>query len=78
MLKIAFVVIEIALLIVLGVLLWQIGKFLRDKSIPDDEPLGEERVEYLTKRIDLLKITFIAMFIVQLLHIIWRIIKFLQ
>lgn len=76
--NLAFIIIEIILLIALGVLLWQVWKFLHDKNIPDDEPLGKERVEYLTKRIDLLKITFIAMFIVQLLHIIWRIIKFLQ
>ena len=38
-------------LIIIGVLLWQIWRFLHNKDIPDDEPLGKERTKYITRRL---------------------------
>ena len=42
---------QIVVLIILGVLLWQIWRFLHSKDIPDDEPLGEVRSKYITRRL---------------------------
>ena len=42
---------QIVVLIILGVLLWQIWRFLHSKEIPDDEPLGEKRATYLTRKL---------------------------
>ena len=44
------IAVQIVVLIILGVLLWQIWRFLHSKDIPDDEPLGKERAKYLTRR----------------------------
>ena len=43
--------VQIVVLIILGVLLWQIWRFLHNKDIPDDEPLGKERAKYITRRL---------------------------
>ena len=42
---------QIIVLIIIGVLLWQIWRFLHNKDIPDDEPLGKERTKYITRRL---------------------------
>lgn len=42
---------QIIVLIALGILLWQVWHFFKRKDIPDDEPLGEERAKYLTRRL---------------------------
>ncbi len=51
MLKLALLAVQIAVLIVIGVLLWQIWHFLHRKDIPEDEPLGENRAKYLSHRL---------------------------
>lgn len=42
---------QITVLLVIGVLLWQIWRFLKSTDIPDDEPLGEERAKFMTLRL---------------------------
>ena len=42
---------QIAVLIAIGILLWQIWHLLHRKDIPEDEPLGEKRVKYLSHRL---------------------------
>ena len=42
---------QITVLLVIGVLLWQIWRFLKSNDIPDDEPLGEERAKFMTLRL---------------------------
>lgn len=51
MLNYILIAAQILVLLVIGVLLWQIWRFLHSKDIPDDEPLGEERTKYLTRRL---------------------------
>ena len=52
-----------AQIITLGVaiaLIWQIWRFLKCKDIPDDEPLGEVRAKYLTRRLTALSVCAFA------------------
>ena len=45
---------QIAVLPVIGVLLWQIWR--KFKSIPEDEMIGEERAKYMTLRLTLITV----------------------
>ena len=45
---------QIAVLLVIGVLLWQIWR--KFKSIPEDEIIGEERAKYMTLRLTLITV----------------------
>ena len=47
---------QITVLILAGILLWQIWYFLKRKDIPEDEPLGEERAKYLTRRLTVISV----------------------
>mgnify|MGYP007053785316 CR=1 FL=1 len=47
---------QIIILVISGVLLWQIWHFLNRKDIPENEPLGEVRAKYLTQRLTALSI----------------------
>lgn len=45
---------EILVLLIIGFFWWQIWHFLHRKDIPEDEPLGEARAKYLTKRLNII------------------------
>ena len=75
---IALIVIQIIALIIIGVLLCQIWKFLNRKDIPDDEVLGEERAKYLTDRLNILRVCFIVEAAASILQLILRIIGEIQ
>ena len=47
---------QIIVLIIVAILLWQIWHYLHRKDIPEDEPLGEERANYLTRRLTALSV----------------------
>ena len=47
---------QIIVLIIAAILLWQIGHYLHRKDIPEDEPLGEVRAKYLTRRLTVLSV----------------------
>ena len=49
--QIMLIVAQIAVLLVIGLLLWQIWRFLKRNDVPDDEPLGEERAKFITRRL---------------------------
>ena len=49
--QIMLIVAQIAVLLVIGLLLWQIWRFLKRNDVPDDEPLGEERAKFMTLRL---------------------------
>ena len=49
--QIMLIVAQIAVLLVIGLLLWQIWRFLKRNDVPDDEPLGEERAKFITQRL---------------------------
>lgn len=53
-------VIQVALLIATGIILWQIWQYLHSELIQDDQPLGEDRAKYLTHRLDLIKYLLLA------------------
>ena len=45
------IIAQIVVMIVLGVLLWQIWHLFHRKDIHENEPLGEERTNYITRRL---------------------------
>ena len=47
---------QIIVLMIAGVLLWQIWRFVKHKDIPEDEPLGDDRAKYLTQRLTALSV----------------------
>ena len=47
---------QIIVLIIAGILLWQIWHFLNRKDIPQEEPLGKQRAKYLTRRLTALSV----------------------
>lgn len=47
---------QIIVLMIAGVLLWQIWRFVKHKDIPEDEPLGDDRAKYLTRRLTALSV----------------------
>ena len=51
MLNTLLIAAQIVVLLVVGVLLWQIWHLLHRKDIPENEPLGENRVKYLSHRL---------------------------
>ena len=72
MLHIFLISAQIIILMIAGILLWQIWRFLKDKSIPEDEPLGETRVKYLTRRLTLIGICATAVAVLQIASAILR------
>ena len=47
---------QIIVLMIAGVLLWQIWRFVKHKDIPEDEPLGDDRAKQLTRRLTALSV----------------------
>ena len=47
---------QLIVMVIAGVLLWQIWHFLNRKDIPQDEPLGEVHANYLTRRLTALSV----------------------
>ncbi len=47
--QIILIAAQITVLLVIGVLLWQIWR--KFKSIPEDEVIGENRTKYMTRRL---------------------------
>ena len=47
---------QIIVLMIAGVLLWQIWRFVKHKDIPEDEPLGDDQAKYLTRRLTALSV----------------------
>ncbi|MBR2937777.1 MAG: hypothetical protein IKB80_04710 [Oscillospiraceae bacterium] len=58
MLKTILVIVQIAALLAIAVLLWQILR--KFKAIPEDEIIGEERAKYLTVRLNILMVCVAA------------------
>ena len=72
MLNYILIVAQIIVLLVFGVLLWQVWYFFKRKDIPDDEPLGEERINYLTRRLRWIFVFVAAEVLLQLTSAILR------
>lgn len=70
-------VIQVALLIATGIILWQIWQYLHSELIPDDQPLGEDRAKYLTHRLDLIKYLLLAEAVVLIIKTVLRILELL-
>ena len=66
-------VIQVALLIATGIILWQIWQYLHSELIPDDQPLGEDRAKYLTHRLDLIKYLLLAEAVITIAGIFLRV-----
>lgn len=71
----ALIAVQIIVLLVLGVLLWQVWHFMRGKEIPDDEPLGEERAKYLKRRLTAIGICAAVEALLQLASSVLRFIE---
>ena len=69
------IAVQIVVLIILGVLLWQIWHFLHSKDIPDDEPLGEERAKYITCRLTWIGICTAVEAVLQIVATILRFVE---
>ena len=67
--------VQIVVLIILGVLLWQIWRFLHNKDIPDDEPLGKERAKYITRRLTWIGICTAVEAVLQIVATILRFVE---
>ena len=52
----ALLALEILVLLIIVYSWLQIWRFLHRKDIPEDEPLGETRAKYLTKRLNIIGI----------------------
>lgn len=66
-------VIQVALLIATGIILWQIWQYLHSELIQDDQPLGEARAKYLTHRLDLIKYLLLAEAVITIAGIFLRV-----
>ena len=56
--QILLIAAQIAVLLVIGLLLWQIWHFLKRGDISDEEPLGEERAKYFSRKLTWLIVCF--------------------
>ena len=63
---------QIIVLIVAGILLWQILHCVKRKDIPQEEPLGEQRAKYLTQRLTGLSVCAVTEAALMLTQIILR------
>ena len=75
MLSYILTALQIAALLISGIVLWQIWHFLHLKDIPDDEPLGEVRGKYLTTRLNILKVCLVLEAIFSIIQCILRFLK---
>ena len=66
---------QIIILVIVGVLLWQIWKLLVHKDIPENTPLDEKQVQTLHKKLKLL-VSFVAAEAV--ISIIQAILRFIE
>lgn len=69
---IVLLAIQISLLPVMGVVLWQIRKKLPTGDLPEDAVPDRKRTDFLTKRLDLLSICFVAEAVLSVLQLILR------
>lgn len=58
MLKTILFILQLAILLAVVLLLWQLWRKFR--SIPEDEIIGEERAKYLTTRLNILMVCVTA------------------
>lgn len=61
---------QIIVLIVIGILLWQIWRAFR--SAKEDEILGQERTDYMTRRLTWLTVLAIAEAVLQIAGVVLR------
>jgi hypothetical protein len=73
MLKYILIIAQIIVLIALGILLWQIWR--KFKSIPEDEVIGEERADYMRRRLTWVAICAIAEDVLQIASAILRFVE---
>lgn len=66
------IVLQIVILFIIGILLWQIWHFLNNDSIPDDKPLGKERTKSLTNRLNALMVCFTVEAILAIVQAVLR------
>jgi len=71
--NIFLIILQVLLMVIIGITLWQIWSFLKRKDIPENEPLGEERAKYLTDRLNVLQVGFIMEAVVFVIHILLQI-----
>ena len=64
---------QIIVLLVIGVLLWQTWRKL--KSIPEDEVIGEERTEYMRRRLTWVAVCAIVEALLQIASTILRFVE---
>ena len=72
---IILIVIQIVLLAVSIVMLWQIWQFLKRKDIPEDDHLDEKRTKYLTDRLNVLQVCIIAEVVLYVVHFVMEIVE---
>lgn len=63
---------QVITLVIAITLIWQIWRFLKRKDIPDDEPLGEVRAKYLTRRLTVLSVCAVVESVLCIAHTILR------
>ena len=68
--QIMLIAAQITVLLVIGVLLWQIWR--KFKSIPEDEVIGEDRAEYMRRRLTWVAACAIAEALLQIASAILR------
>ena len=68
--QIILIAAQITILLVIGVLLWQVWhKF---KSIPENEVIGEERTKYMARRLTWIGICSAVLAVLQVVSAIFR------
>ena len=68
--QIFLIAVQISVLLVIGVLLWQVWR--KFKSIPEDEIIGKERAKYMTRRLTWIGICSSVIAVLQIVSAILR------
>ena len=66
---------QMIVLITAGILLWQVWHYLHRKDIPEDEPLGEVRAKYLTRRLTVLSVCAVVEAVLAITQAILRFVE---
>lgn len=71
--QIILIAAQITVLLAIGLLMWQIWR--KFKSIPEDEVIGEDRAEYMRRRLTWVAVCAIAEAILQIASAILRLLE---
>ena len=75
MLHYTLIAAQIIVLIVLGIVLWQVWQLLHSKKISDDEPLGEEQTNFLTRKLRKISICVVLESLLQIASAVLRFVE---